>query len=181
MDAVETKKALELLASRLATLSGMLDKAERESASLDDLAAARLAADMHPLDWQIGAVAYHARQFVEWSRGVELPNAVPAVTGWTEARAALDAVIGQVAAASAEWTAAPGERRITIPDIGIYLDFPARRYLDDWVLPNFYFHLVTAYGLLRMKGVVLGKADFLAHIGGDVRPIPAEADAAAPA
>lgn len=186
MDAVDTKKALELLASRLTSLTAILDKAEHEVAgrdggSLDDLAGARLADDMHPLDWQLGAVAYHARTFVEWSRGVELPNAVPPVAGWAEARAALAAAIAQVAEASAQTSAAPDERRITIPHIGIYLDFPAQRYLDDWVLPNFYFHLVTAYGLLRMNGITLGKPDFLAHIAGDIRRIPAEAVEDAPA
>ena len=52
----------------------------------------------------------------------------------------------------------------------MHMVLPAQRYLDDWLLPNFYFHLTTAYALMRMKGVPLGKADFMAHLIADLRP-----------
>ena len=38
----------------------------------------------------------------------------------------------------------------------------AEAYLKHWVLPNFYFHITTAYAILRHNGVELGKADYLA-------------------
>jgi hypothetical protein len=38
-------------------------------------------------------------------------------------------------------------------------------YLKHWVLPNFYFHVTTAYALLRHNGVDLGKTDYL--VGAD--------------
>jgi uncharacterized protein len=50
----------------------------------------------------------------------------------------------------------------------VVLNFPnlkvtltGEEYLQKFVLPNFYFHLTTAYDILRHKGVPLGKADFL--------------------
>jgi hypothetical protein len=43
--------------------------------------------------------------------------------------------------------------------------FTGAEFLRDWSLPNFYFHMTTAYDILRHKGVTLGKADFLAHAG----------------
>jgi len=187
MNEVDTKRALKLIASRLTTLSGILDKAERgpvdqsadESAldepALDELAAARLAGDMHPLSWQIAATCMHANAFLHWSRGGDLANAVIGVQDWAEARAVLAETRSQIAEAIAACTGAPDDKRITIAPMGLYLDLPAQRYLDDWVLPNFYFHLTTAYAILRMKGVGLGKADFLSHIAGELRPIPAEA------
>jgi hypothetical protein len=54
-------------------------------------------------------------------------------------------------------------------DRKIVLKFPQREfnfnsgadYLNNWVLPNVYFHITTGYGILRMKGVPVGKPDFL--------------------
>jgi len=42
---------------------------------------------------------------------------------------------------------------------------PVRDYALQWVVPNFFFHVATAYGLLRMKGVPLGKADYIGPMG----------------
>ncbi|MFZ4535135.1 DUF1993 family protein [Propionivibrio sp.] len=41
------------------------------------------------------------------------------------------------------------------------LEFKGQAYLLDWVLPNFYFHVTTAYNILRHNGVEIGKKDFL--------------------
>lgn len=43
-------------------------------------------------------------------------------------------------------------------------DFTGLSFVQTFVLPNFYFHMTTAYGLLRMKGVPLGKLDYLGGI-----------------
>lgn len=176
MDAAETKNALELLAWRLETLSAVLDKAEewagQSGISLDDLAAARLAGDMHPLAWQVAGTCTQPLQFVAWGREADLPNEVPAVAGWAEARTMLANTIALLSAEVADIT--PDAKRIVLEGMGVYLELPAQRYLDDWILPNLYFHLTTAYAILRMKGVPLGKADFMRHIGGDIRPLAAE-------
>jgi hypothetical protein len=42
-------------------------------------------------------------------------------------------------------------------------------YVDEWLLPNFYFHLFTAYDLLRREGVRIGKADYMAHLGSRIQ------------
>jgi hypothetical protein len=54
-------------------------------------------------------------------------------------------------------------------DKKIHLKFPTNEFhfsgadfLNNWVLPNVYFHITTGYGILRSKGVPLGKPDFLA-------------------
>jgi hypothetical protein len=181
MDTVETKTALELIASRLTTLSGILDKAEAEQGAdaLDVLAGARLADDMHPLAWQVASVCAQAQQFLDWSRGDDVPNAVAPVTGWSGARALLADTRAEITVAAAEGLSAPDAKRITIAPMGVYVDLTDRRYRDDWILPNLYFHLSIAYAILRMQGVALGKADFMAHIIGDLRPIVAEATEAA--
>ena len=37
-------------------------------------------------------------------------------------------------------------------------------YINDFLIPNFYFHLVTAYDILRMSGLDLGKPDYMTHL-----------------
>ena len=40
----------------------------------------------------------------------------------------------------------------------------AEQYARDWALPQFYFHLMTAYAILRSQGIALGKADYVPHM-----------------
>jgi len=44
------------------------------------------------------------------------------------------------------------------------------RFLESWTLPHFYFHVVTAYDILRHVGVDIGKRDYLSQVGGFIRP-----------
>ncbi len=44
------------------------------------------------------------------------------------------------------------------------------QYLRDWALPHFYFHVVTAYGILRHNGVAIGKIDYMNQVGKYIRP-----------
>ena len=48
---------------------------------------------------------------------------------------------------------------------GMGYRFTGSAYLTNHVLPNFFFHVTTAYALLRAQGVSLGKPDFLQHLG----------------
>ena len=49
------------------------------------------------------------------------------------------------------------------------------QFLRDWALPHFYFHVVTAYDILRNNGVEIGKRDYLAHIAGSIQRHPHKA------
>lgn len=46
---------------------------------------------------------------------------------------------------------------------GMVFDLTAAQYARDWALPQFYFHVMTAYAILRAQGVELGKADYVAQ------------------
>ncbi len=48
---------------------------------------------------------------------------------------------------------------------GMGYEFTGARYLTGFALPNFFFHVTTAYALLRANGVTIGKPDFLQHLG----------------
>jgi hypothetical protein len=60
---------------------------------------------------------------------------------------------------------------VPLPDAGITLEMTGLQFLRDWVLPHFYFHVVTAYDILRSNGAPLGKLDYLAHVGYAIRPL----------
>lgn len=47
---------------------------------------------------------------------------------------------------------------------GMILDLTAEQYARDWALPQFYFHVVTAYSIIRAQGIDLGKADYASHM-----------------
>jgi hypothetical protein len=49
-------------------------------------------------------------------------------------------------------------------------DLTAEQYARDWTLPQFYFHLMIAYSILRSAGVNLGKADYVTHMFACLRP-----------
>jgi hypothetical protein len=53
---------------------------------------------------------------------------------------------------------------------GMLIAMDGLRFLRAWTLPHFYFHVVTAYGILRHSGVALGKYDYLSEVGDFVRP-----------
>lgn len=44
------------------------------------------------------------------------------------------------------------------------------QFLRDWTLPHFYFHVVTAYDVLRHNGIDIGKRDYVGNVGGYIRP-----------
>jgi hypothetical protein len=52
---------------------------------------------------------------------------------------------------------------------GRYCELPARQYVSDYLLPNLYFHITTAYAILRKLGVPVGKADYMAFLASHVK------------
>lgn len=53
---------------------------------------------------------------------------------------------------------------------GMTFDMTGEQYARDWALAQFYFHLVTAYAILRGEGLELGKADYVPHMFAYLRP-----------
>ena len=76
-------------------------------------------------------------------------------------QARLQKAIDYLATLKPEQFADAATRTITIKVGGNDMSFPGGEYLMGFVLPNFHFHLTTAYNILRHNGVELGKADFM--------------------
>ncbi|GJD64807.1 DUF1993 domain-containing protein [Methylobacterium frigidaeris] len=178
-----TQRLVPTYAQMLRALSGWLDKArEQGGAEADGLMSRRLAADMYPLSSQVRFACLQAREAIHRLRGEPLPPALDDLA--REGREAgerpgsiLDAE-GCIAEALARLDAvAPDELdagaglpvTLTLPT-GMVFDMTGEDYARDWALPQFYFHLVTAYAILRSQGVPLGKADYVPHMFGYLRP-----------
>lgn len=167
-------------------LAAWLDKAvahEEEAGRLpDELMALRLAPDMYPLSAQIRFVCFQAQEPVWRLTGRPLPEPLLAVReeGWSanDRPGSLAAARARIEEALASLQEIGPETLDDGADVGITLDLPngiifdmnGLQYARDWALPQFYFHLSTAYGILRNHGVDLGKADFVAHMFAYIRP-----------
>ncbi len=56
-----------------------------------------------------------------------------------------------------------GQTTLEIPGFPT-LKISGQDYIDEWLTPNLYFHLVTAYDILRAEGLAIGKADYMSHL-----------------
>jgi hypothetical protein len=63
------------------------------------------------------------------------------------------------------------DREIIIPgpSAGMVFEMTGYQFLRDWALPHFYFHVVTAYDIVRHLGVEIGKRNYMAGVGGYIR------------
>lgn len=165
-------------------LSAWLAKAaaERPDGAADLLLGARLAPDMFPLATQVRFACVQAQEGVFRLREEALPESVAVLLdegrqaaehpgSIADAQARIAETLAIVKAAAADARAIDPETPIAhaLPQ-GIVFDMSAAQFARDWALPQFYFHVMTAYAILRAQGVTLGKIDYVAHMFAFVRP-----------
>jgi len=168
----------------LQRLSGWLDKAEAQmpDGTADALLSARLAPDMFPLSTQVRFACVQAQEGVFRLKGQDFPASVQNLLeegreagehpgSIASARARIDQTIAMLDDLAPGALDGDPERPIAhaLPN-GIVFDLTAEQYARDWALPQFYFHLMIAYAILRSEGVDLGKADYVAHMFPYLRP-----------
>lgn len=145
------------------TLSAMLDKAETHENG-EALLEARLTDDMHPLATQIRFVGNMPGEAAARLTGRKFISQEDNAATFTDAKKALaDADDFLASIKPAELKDAEETMVLDIPN-GMEFTLTVEQYVRDWSLPNFYFHLTTAYAILRSQGVPLGKADFVPHM-----------------
>lgn len=156
-----------LFVNMLGGLKNILTKAEHhakehgmdEAAFLND----RLAPDMFPLVKQVQIACDHAKGAVARLTGKENPVMEDNEQTFAELFARIDKTLSFVQSVNEGDFADAADRHITIPYFpGKYLT--GSDYALSYVVPNFLFHVVTAYGLVRKNGVNIGKADFTNNI-----------------
>jgi hypothetical protein len=149
----------------LGGLRGALAKAaDHAGGSADELLEARLIDDMFPLNFQLLRVADHsAGALRDVSQG---RFTMPPQTQLTFAAA--QALLAETEDALKGWSPeavnALAERDVVFDPGAMRMDFKGAAFLLSFSLPNFFFHAVTAYDILRMKGVPIGKRDFLGQL-----------------
>ena len=168
----------------LNALAAWLTKAEAQipDGGAEAVLAARLASDMFPLSAQIRFACVQAQEGVFRLQGRPFPpsldalldegrNATEQPGSIAEARARIAETIAVVETAAREGLDIDPATPIThVLPIGMVFDLTARQYARDWALPQFYFHLMAAYAILRAEGIDLGKADYVAHMFAYLRP-----------
>jgi hypothetical protein len=136
-------------------------QAEAEKINLATLIEARLAPDMLPFTRQIQIATDGAKGCAARLAGVEPPSFPDTETTFPELKERIAKTVAYLESTSAEKIAGSETRQIVIKTPNRTLEFSGRDYLTGFVLPNFYFHVTTAYGLLRSKGIAIGKMDYL--------------------
>lgn len=143
-------------------LSTLLTKSEERSAEAgmasDALLEARLAEDMLPLSAQVQRVSDAAKFAAQRISGGNAPTFNDDESTFEELHLRIKKTIDYLESVDAELLNAGGDREV---HLNWGPRFSGESYLLTFALPNFYFHLVTAYDILRHKGVKLGKLDYL--------------------
>jgi hypothetical protein len=148
----------------LGNLQAIFAKAEAYAADRkfnpDNFIGLRLAPDMHPLVFQVQSATDRAKLFSARVSGQEAPSWPDSEKNWAELKARLQTGIDYQKTVAADQIDGQEAKIIPLRVHGEAVEWSAERYLLQNALPNFYFHVTTAYDLLRHAGVPLGKRDF---------------------
>jgi hypothetical protein len=157
--------SVPLFVNSLTNMRGWLDKAaqEKDAAVLME---ARLAPDMRPLPAQYQMASDSAKNALARLTGSEPPSMPDTETSFAELRDRCNRTIDYLKGFDARSLESSEDREVIVkfPN-GMGYRFRGDEYLAGFALPNFLFHVTTAYAILRNAGVSLGKPDFLQHLG----------------
>lgn len=159
--------SVPLFEHMLRNLVHILDKGEAnaQARKFDPavLATFRLAPDMLPFTRQVLIACDAAKLAVARISGSEAPKFDDSETTFAELKARIAKTLDYLGSVPASALDGTEDKEITFP-VGreATRTMTAQAYLTTWALPNFFFHVTTAYAILRHNGVDLGKADYLA-------------------
>jgi uncharacterized protein len=161
--------SLAVFETGLNVLSALLDKAEAFAAAkkIDPavLLCTRLAPDMFDFTRQVQTVTDQARRGSARLAGVQPPSVEDTETTIGELKERIAKTIGYLKTLDAKAIDASADREIKFP-LGATASglMKGADYLNHFVLPNYYFHLTSAYAILRHCGIEIGKRDFIGSI-----------------
>jgi hypothetical protein len=159
--------SLPVFQTALSNLLHCLNKAEANAAARkfdpNVLFAARLAPDMLPFAAQIRIACDAAKNGTARLAGIEAPKFDDNETTFAELQARITKTLDWLATVPASAIDGREDADITFP-VGRdkTRTMKGEAYLKHYALPNMFFHVVTAYALLRHNGVDVGKTDYLA-------------------
>ena len=132
---------------------------------LDEIVETRLAPDMLPFRFQLQSVAHHSLGAIEGVRSglFQPPPPIPALDYAGLQKLVADARDALQHVTAAEVNALAG-KDVMFQLGNLKRPFTAEGFILSFSLPNFYFHATTAYDILRMKGVPIGKRDYMGQL-----------------
>lgn len=149
----------------LGALAGLLEKARAHAASTgadaESYLALRIIDDMHPLSKQIQIACDAAKLAVSRISGVPAPVNDDSERTLAELEARIAATVAYLRSVPRDAVDGQEGKEVVLTFPRGQMTFDGRSYVTGFALPNFYFHVTTAYGLLRGQGVPLGKGDYL--------------------
>ncbi len=161
--------SVPVLVRGLTNLKAILGKAEAHAAQKQVepsvFVNSRLFPDMLPLNRQVHIATDTAKGCAARLAGVEAPKFEDVEVTFDELCARIDKTIAYLNEFTAAQIDGTEEREIVLKMRTGPIQFTGVNYLLYFVLPNFYFHLTTAYDILRHNGVEIGKFDFLGKAG----------------
>ncbi|MEO0431336.1 MAG: DUF1993 domain-containing protein [Cyanobacteria bacterium J06656_5] len=153
-----------LFQSRLTTLEHLLASAQTHFGNTDSFLQQRIVADMLPLGTQIAFTCNQPRNFSLWCDNKPANNLDPDVSSLNQAYEHISNTKELLTGVNdVEDTKLADITRIDLGQ-GMYIELSGNAYVNDFLIPNFYFHMVTAYDILRMAGVPIGKRDYMMHL-----------------
>jgi hypothetical protein len=152
----------------LTSLKGIMEKAashaQAHKIEPSVLLNARLFPNMFPFTRQVQIAGDFAKGSAARLAGIEIPKYEDTETSFAELAARIEKTLAFITPIKPERIDGSENRAIEMTAGGQPLKFTGLTYLLNFALPNFYFHLTTAYGILRHSGVDLVKRDFIGPI-----------------
>jgi len=160
--------SIDIFTYTLGNLSAILEKgvAHATDKKFDSnvLVASRLAPDRLPLARQVQISCDLAKNSVARLAGVEPPRFEDNEKTIEDLRARIAKTIDYLKSIPAGALEASEEREIKVPAGERTLEFKGLPFLQRWAIPNVFFHITTAYNILRHNGVEIGKRDYLGSL-----------------
>jgi hypothetical protein len=157
--------SVPVFARMLKNLLAIFEKAEAYAAEngidLQSFVETRLAEDMHPLRNQVQIATDGAKGVPSRLAGKPVPSWPDDEITWADLKVRLQKGIDYLATFSPDDFAGADDRPVTLTLGGKDVEVRGDDYLLNRGLPNFFFHITTAYDILRHKGVPIGKRDYL--------------------
>jgi hypothetical protein len=152
----------------LKVLASLLEKGEAHAKAqgLDpnDLVGARLTEDMLPLSGQVQRASDASKGAVSRLTGVEAPAMPDEETTFADLQKRVADTLAYIESVDPKAFEGSEDRTIELKFPAGTLTFTGEDYLLGFALPNFFFHVVTAYDVLRHKGVQIGKLDYIGPV-----------------
>jgi len=160
--------SIDIFTKALGNLSGILEKGAAYAATkkFDSsvLVSSRLAPDMLPLSKQVQIACDLAKNSAARLAGKEPPRFEDNEKTIEELRARIAKTLDYLKTIPASALEGAEDRDIKVPAGEKTLEFKGLAFIQTWALPNVFFHVTTAYNILRHNGVDIGKRDYLGTV-----------------